>query len=106
MEEGQGKHPVQLSIGYQAHYSRGLGCLGAVFFYGRYIALIPVLVWLYILLLVAFLVAWAMQIVVVFTGEYPQWAHRFLTGVLRLTSRMYAWLFGLTDTYPGFRLEP
>ncbi|MGH7641820.1 MAG: DUF4389 domain-containing protein [Candidatus Dormibacteria bacterium] len=106
MDEGQGKHPVQLSIGYQAHYSRGLGCLGAPLFLGRYIALIPVLLWLYILLIVAALVAWIMQIVVVFTGEYPRGAHQFLTGVIRLTARMYAWLFGLTDTYPGFPLDP
>jgi hypothetical protein len=103
---GSSPHPVQLSIEHQAQYSRGLGCLGAIFFLGRAILAIPVGIWLYILLIVAEIVGWIMEIVVVFTGHYPKWGHTFVTGVLRLTTRTYAWIFGLVDAYPGFGLKP
>jgi len=44
--------------------------------------------------------------VVLFTGKYPKGGHDFVTGYLRLSVRMQAWLFGLTDEYPGFSLQP
>jgi len=65
-------HLVQLTIGHQDRYSRGMGCLGAIFFLGRFIALIPVLIWLGILGFVIGIVAWIMQIVVVLSGHLPQ----------------------------------
>lgn len=99
-------HPVQLTIGHQPHYSRGLAVLGCLLLYGRIIALIPVLIVLYILAIVASLLAWIMQFGVLFTGRYPEGPHRFLTGFLRLSVRTQAWAFGLTDRYPGFSLQP
>jgi uncharacterized membrane protein len=97
---------VQLSIAYQERYSQGLGCLGIPFLYGRLIALLPVAIVLYFFMIAAFLVAWIMQFVVLFTGRYPRGAHNFVTGVLRLSIRTNAWAFGLTDRYPGFSIEP
>jgi hypothetical protein len=93
-------NPVQLSIVRQDKYSRGLAVLGCLFLYGRVIALIPILIVLYVLGIVAFLVAWIMQFAVLFTGSYPEGAHSFLTGFLRWSIRSQAWLFGLTDKYP------
>ena len=100
------QHPVQLTIAHQESYSRGLGCLGAIFFIGRAILLIPVLIWLYILVIIGELVAWIMQIVVVFSGHYPKGGHSFVTGVIRLIARTYAFLLGVTDKYPGFGIQP
>jgi hypothetical protein len=40
-----------------------------------------------------------------FTGQMPTWAHVFVTGYLRWTTRVYAYLFFLTDQYPPFSLE-
>jgi hypothetical protein len=93
---------VQVSIEYQDRYNRGLGCLGALFFYGRAIALIPAIICLYLAAIVVGIVAWVMQIVVVFTGHYPAGAHNFVTGFVRYTTRTTAWYLGLTDQYPGF----
>jgi hypothetical protein len=99
-------HLVQLTIGHQDRYSRGMGCLGAIFFLGRFIALIPVLIWLGILGFVIGIVAWIMQIVVVLSGHYPKGAHRFVTGYLRLRVKTYAWMYGLVDKYPGYSTKP
>ncbi len=40
-----------------------------------------------------------------FTGSLPQWAHAFVTGVLRWQARVYAYLLFLTGSYPPFSLE-
>ncbi len=91
-----------LLIEHQAQYSRGLGCLGALFFLGRVILAIPALIIAVILLDIAEIVGWIMEIVVVLSGHYPKGVHGFITGVLRLYVRCMAWIFGLTDKYPGF----
>jgi hypothetical protein len=98
-------HLVHLTIDRQDKYSRGLGCLGALLF-PRYIALIPVVIWLGILMFVASIVVWFMQIAVVITGHYPAGPHRFVTGVLRLSVKTNAWMLGLVDKYPGFSTKP
>lgn len=92
--------PVQLTIAHQQSYSRGLAFLGCIFFFGRAIALIPILIVLYIVGIAAGLVAWIMQFAVLFTGRYPEGAHGFVTGYLRWNTRAVAWLYGLTDKYP------
>jgi hypothetical protein len=93
---------VQVSVAHQDHYNRGLGCLGALFFYGRLIALIPAFICLWLAAIVVGIVAWVMQIVVVFTGHYPAGGHDFVTGFVRYSTRATAWYLGLTDKYPGF----
>jgi hypothetical protein len=97
---------VQVSIAHADEYSRGLAILGCIVFIGRIIALIPVLFVLYFLRIAAFLVAWVLQFVVLFTGRYPEGGHIFVGGYLRLELRTLAWLFGLIDNYPGFSLQP
>ena len=97
---------VAVSIEHAGEYSRGLAVLGCILFVGRFIALIPVLFVLYFFRIAAFVVAWVLQFVVVFTGEYPEGAHTFVAGYLRLELRAEAWLYGLTDKYPGFSIQP
>jgi hypothetical protein len=92
---------VQVSIEHQERYSRGLGCLGVIYIL-REIALIPAFICLLILLIGAGIVAWIMQIVVVLTGHYPKGPHNFVTEAVRYSTRITAWLLGLTDKYPGF----
>jgi len=99
---GAPANPVQLSIEYQERFSRGLGCLGALLFYGRMIALIPVFICLLLAGIVVAIVAWVMQLVVVLTGHYPKGPHSFVTGYVRYSTRTTAWYLGLTDKYPGF----
>jgi Domain of unknown function (DUF4389) len=98
-------HPVQLSVPLAASYSRGLAILGVPFLYGRVIALIPVFIVLFVLGIAAFFTALVMQFVVLFTGSYPEGAHSFLVGFLRLSVKASSWEFGLTDRYPGFSLQ-
>jgi hypothetical protein len=85
---------------------RATAALGCLLFLGRVIALIPVLVVVYVIALVGAIVAWFMQFAVLFTGRYPEGAHEFVTGYVRLNARTNAWMFGLTDSYPGFSLQP
>ena len=66
---------------------------------------IPHFVVLYVLALAAELVAFIGWFAALFTGKLPEWAHTFLTGVLRWQVRAYAYLFLLTDSYPPFSLE-
>jgi hypothetical protein len=99
-------HPVQLSIERPDRYSRGLAILGLPFLYGRFIALIPVFIVLAVLGIVAFFAALVFQFVVLFTGRYPEGGHSFVSGYMRLELRVVAWLYGLTDKYPGFNIQP
>jgi len=98
-------HPVQLTIPHQAEYSRGLSVLGVIFFIGKIIGAIPVLIVLYVLNIIMEVGAWIMQFAVLFTGKYPEGAHQFFSGVIQLSARTQAWVLGLSDTYPGFSLK-
>jgi hypothetical protein len=40
-----------------------------------------------------------------FTGRVPEWAHTFITGVLRWQTCVSAYAYLLTDVYPPFSLE-
>jgi hypothetical protein len=42
---------------------------------------------------------------VLFSGRYPGWALPIVGGAIRYFARVYAFLFGLTDSYPPFRLS-
>jgi Domain of unknown function (DUF4389) len=63
-----------------------------------------VLVFLYILALVAVISAW---FAILFTGRYPLGLYRFVEGVIRWQDRVLGYAFLLvTDRYPPFRLQP
>jgi hypothetical protein len=98
-------YPVQLTIPYPPRSSRGLAVLGIIYLL-KALALLPVFFCLYFVGIAAFVVFWIAQWAILFTGRYPEGMHRFVSGYLRWSTRAWAWLFGLTDRYPPFRLSP
>jgi uncharacterized RDD family membrane protein YckC len=104
MADPTGTHPVQLSIERADKQSRALALL--IYPIVRVVAAIPVIIVLYVLGFIAAIVAIIGLLAVLFTGSYPAALHKFVTGVLRLGVRQAAWTFGLTDSYPGFSLQP
>jgi uncharacterized membrane protein len=99
-------YPVQLDIVRAESQSRLLAFFSIFFFLGRYILAIPVLIVLYFVAIAALVVAWIAQWAILFTGHYPVGMHKFVTGYLRWMTRLQAYIFGLTDKYPPFRLDP
>jgi Domain of unknown function (DUF4389) len=71
----------------------------------RLILAIPHLVVLWALTLAAEVVGIIGWFAALFTGQLPEWAHTFMTGVLRWQARAYSYLLFLTDSYPPFSLE-
>jgi hypothetical protein len=68
----------------------------------RFLLLVPHFVVLYILSLavaICQLVIWGW---VLFGGQYPDWAWTLVGGTLTWNTRVYAYIFGLTDRYPPF----
>ena len=84
--------------------SRGLAVLGVIFV--KPLALIPHLVVLAFVVVAAAFTTWIAYWVILFTGSYPAGMFGFVTGTLRWSTRVSAWLFTLTDQYPPFRLAP
>jgi hypothetical protein len=74
-----------------------------VFF--RLIMLIPHFIVLFFLAIAAEVVAFLGWWGALFTGRLPEFAHTFLSGVMRWTVRVYAYGMLLTDVYPPFSLE-
>jgi hypothetical protein len=71
----------------------------------RIILAIPqiiVLYFLFIALLVVVVIGWFGAL---FMGRLPDWAHSFISGVVRWTTRVGAYLLLLTDRYPPFSLD-
>jgi hypothetical protein len=99
-------HPVNLTIDYPQQSSRVLAALSIPFFLLRALMLIPAMFCLYFVGIAAFFVVWIAFWAVTFTGRYPQGMFDFVTGYLRWTTRSTAYLYGLTDSYPPFRLRP
>jgi hypothetical protein len=98
-------HPVQLTIPMQAEWSRPLAIAGCIFLIGRALLALPVLIVLYVLSIILGIGAWILQFAVLFTGEYPEGAHQFFAGIIQLTARAQAYVYGLSDRYPGFSLQ-
>ena len=68
----------------------------------KFIILIPHFIVLYVLGLVVALCQLVIWIPVLFTGEYPTWAHQLVAGYVLWYTRVYAYLLGLIDAYPPF----
>jgi hypothetical protein len=71
----------------------------------RFLMAIPQLVVLWLLGIAAFVVVVIGWFGALFTGRLPVFAADFLTGYLRWLSRVYAYLYLLTDVYPPFSLD-
>lgn len=71
----------------------------------RIILAIPQFIVLYILVIASFFVLVIGWFAALFTGRLPGWAHTFMSGVIRWYTRVGAYVFLLTDSYPPFSLD-
>jgi hypothetical protein len=99
------KHPVELHIAVPDRSSRGLALATLLFMIVKVILALPHIVVMYFLGIAAFIVGFAAQVVVLFTGKYPPQLHNFVVGVMRWNVRVNAYVSGLRDEYPPFKLE-
>ncbi len=72
----------------------------------RFLLVIPQFIVLYFVSLAAFFVVVIGWFAALFTGSLPGWSAEFLSGWLRWTARVDAYVFLLTDQYPPFSLDP
>jgi hypothetical protein len=70
----------------------------------NWLLVIPLYVWSTVLSYGAAVVSLVGWFAIVFTGRLPQSLGDYLMAVLRYQWRVYCYLYGLTDTYPGFRV--
>lgn len=103
---GDEYYPVNLQIDYPARSSRALAAFSIPFFFIRALLLIPATFCLYFVGIAAFVVIWIAFWAVTFTGQYPRSMFDFVSGYMRWTARVTAYLYGLTDVYPPFRMRP
>ncbi len=97
-------YPVRLEADYPPKSSRGLALL-AILFFVKALLLLPHLVVLYVLGIIALVVALVGYWAVLITGSYPRGMFDFVLGVNRWQARTNLWLYGLTDKYPPFTFK-
>lgn len=90
--------PVQLIVSDDLQRSRL-----TVFF--RLLLAIPHLIWLTLWALVAYLAAIVNWFAILINGVSPLALHRFLAAYVRYQNHVYAYLFLISDPYPGFTGE-
>jgi hypothetical protein len=71
----------------------------------RIILAIPQLIVLYFLFIALLFVVVIGWFAALFMGRLPDWAHSFISGVVRWSTRVAAYLLLLTDRYPPFSLD-
>lgn len=71
----------------------------------KFLLALPHFIVVGILGIAAFIAAWVGFWIILFTGRLPEGIHTFVEGTLRWGARVYAWIAGLTDTYPPFSLD-
>jgi hypothetical protein len=87
--------PIELELSAGLERSRP-----TVFF--RLLLAIPHLIWLTLWALLAYLVAIVNWFAVLINGVSPLAIHRFLAAYVRYQNHVYAYLFLISDPYPGF----
>ena len=101
---GGSGYPIRLEIILPARNSRFFA-IPIIGYLARWLLLIPhyfVLGFLGIGVALTQLFLW---IPVLFGGRYPRWGYSFVGGYLRWNIRVLAYAYGLTDSYPPFRLS-
>ena len=101
--EGEEPYEVEVDFTVPEEHNRlwAIPVIGIVI---KLIILIPHLILLYVLGIVATVLGLVTWIPVLFGGHYPSWGYEIIGGYLRWSTRLEAYLFGLTDQYPPFRL--
>ena len=72
----------------------------------RPLMVIPQLIVIGVLLWVNYIVTFIAWLVIIFTGKYPKGMYDFSVGVMRWWTRVYGYMFLLTDKYPPFSMDP
>lgn len=96
-------YPIDIAIDYPATSSRGWAILTILSL--KNWALIPHLIVLYALQIVSGLLFFVAQIIILFTGNYPESMARFVANSTAWQLRVSCFQFGLTDKYPPFSFE-
>jgi hypothetical protein len=96
-----GTYPVDVEATFPESSSRGLALLFILFGLKAF-ALIVQMIVMFVYGIGALFVFLISQLVVLFSGRYPEGMHAFLCGLLRWSNQMNGWLMGLTDTFPPF----
>ncbi len=96
--------PVHFEVDYPERSDRLLAACGILWFV-KPLLLLPHLVVMWFLGLAMAVVMWISYWIVLFTGNYPRGLFDFVVSVQRWQNRMTAWIAGLTDRYPPFRLS-
>jgi hypothetical protein len=100
--EQQADYPLKLTVAYPAGSSRLLNFPLFIGMFIRVILVIPHLIILAFLGIAEFIVVFIAQFAILFSGSFPDGLHGFVVGVSRWSTRISAYLFGLTDRYPPF----
>jgi hypothetical protein len=96
--------PITISVPYPEKPSRLLALATLIAMIPKALLLIPHFIVLYFLGILGFVCIAAAQVVVLLTGKYPRPIFEFVTGLMRWQVRVNAYVVGLTDEYPPFRL--
>lgn len=94
-------YPLSFAVEYPATSSRLLN-FPLFGYYLRALLLIPHFFIILALGIAEFLIVFVAQFAILFSGSFPAGMHRFAVGVNRWSTRLTAYLFGLTDRYPPF----
>lgn len=98
------EYPLQFSVVYPEKSSRLLNFP----FFGlliKYFLLIPHIIVLLFLGLISYLILFIAMFAILFTGSFPAGMHGYVTGVTRWSTRVNAYMNGMTDKYPPFSMS-
>ena len=99
-------YPVTYDVEYgDGTRSRGLAVLGILFFL-KGLLLIPHFIVLIFLYIGAAIGSFVGYFIILFTGRIPEGLFNFVRGTMAWWTATTAWLYGNTDEYPPFALDP
>lgn len=96
-------YPVGIEMTKPESPSKGWAVAGIFFL--KLVALIPAFIALSVVTIAAVLAVWFGYFAVVFTGRLPVGIQDFAAGTLQWNLRVLAFLAGISDDYPQFRLN-
>jgi hypothetical protein len=71
----------------------------------RLLLLIPHLIVITLLTVLVTALQFVLWVPVLLVGRYPKWGYYLVGGYVRWSTRLNAYLYGLTDAYPPFQLK-
>jgi hypothetical protein len=97
-------YPVQFAVTDDSpDRNRWLGLAGVLGL--KFLLAIPHLIVVWALSIGVAIAGWIGYWIIAFTGQANQGIHEYIEGVTRWSSRVLAWIAGLTDEYPPFTLD-